>query len=575
MNFKLKAGLAATALSLLLAGCVSNNSETTAKTDYLQRSVQDDVFYFVLPDRFHNGDPSNDNGSKTLKISQGGFDKTHRGRYHGGDVRGLMEKLDYIEGMGVTAIWLTPILRNQALQNGIAGYHGYWVLDFTEIDPHLGSNADLKAFIDAAHERGMKVYFDIITNHTADVIKFKECHGEDGQGWSATDNKCPYKSLAQIAAGDTYSVVVPKGMENVKSPAWLNDPKYYHNQGDTSFEGENSLYGDFFGLDDVDTDNPEVVQGMVEIFNNIITEFKPDGFRVDTVKHVNMEFWQGFAPPVIAHAQSIGIPNFFVFGEVYSGDADVLSSFTTTGKLPSVLDFGFQGAVWNAIVANNGAQHLEKLFANDYKYKDKDSDANQLLNFVGNHDMGRIGFHLNNPEFGYSMEEKLARTKLAHALMYFARGIPVVYYGDEQGFVGDGGDHDARQDMMPSQVASFNDDVLMGTDKTTADDNFDTSHVLYKTFKQYADIYKAHYGLRHGEQLTMHVDQGPGIFGFTRNAGDGEKYLVLFNTANEAKTYRFPDNLATFKAVHEGQGAKQDDREFTVPALDFVIYQMD
>lgn len=568
--------LTSLSIALLLAGCSATtaNNSTMPSKDYLNRSIQEEVFYFVLPDRFYNGDSSNDNGSKTIEISQGGFDKTRLSSYHGGDVPGLMQKLDYLQGMGITSIWLTPILRNQAKQGEDTGYHGYWVLDFTEIDPHLGSNDDLKAFIDAAHARGMKVFFDIITNHTADVIKLAECHGMDGSGWSSSAKPCPYKSLAQVASGEAYTTVIPKGSEFVKSPAWLNDPRYYHNQGDSTFEGENSLYGDFFGLDDIDTNNPIVVKGMIEIFSDIVSKFKPDGFRVDTVKHVNMEFWQEFSPAVIEHAKSIGIPNFTMFGEVYSGDADVLSSYTTTGKLPSVLDFGFQGAVYDSIVANQGTMPLKRLFDNDHKYKDEDSDANQLLNFIGNHDMGRIGFFLNDKEkaYGYSEDEKLKRSRLGHALMFFARGVPVIYYGDEQGFVGDGGDHGARQDMMPSKVASYNDDNLMGTDKTTADDNFDTSHVLYRDFKRFADIYQQHKGLRYGQHETFHAQEKPGIYGFTRKLEGDEHFAVLFNTSTESQTLDLP--AGSYEVVYSGNGSMLNGNASTVAGLDFVIYRM-
>ena len=132
--------------------------------------MRDDIFYFVLPDRFDNGDPGNDQGSATQALSRGGFDPRHKGYYHGGDLAGVERRLDYLQQLGVTAIWLTPLLRNRALQGDSAGYHGYWILDFSEIDPHLGTNEDLRQLIDAAHRRDMKVFFDIITNHTADVI---------------------------------------------------------------------------------------------------------------------------------------------------------------------------------------------------------------------------------------------------------------------------------------------------------------------------------------------------------------------------------------------------------------------
>ena len=372
---------------------------------YQQRDFQDEVFYFVLPDRFHNGDDRNDLGAAindTKRVlSRGGLDKSHKGMYHGGDLIGLTEKLPYLDNMGITAIWLTPVLRNQAMQQGTSGYHGYWILDFTEIDPHLGTNADLKHFIDQAHKRNIKVFFDIITNHTADVIKYKECHGDDGLGWLIEEEgeDCPFKSVEQVAKGDKYTPLIPKGNEHLKTPAWLNKINVYHNQGDSNWVGESSIRGDFAGLDDLDTNNQKVVTGMIDIYKNIIDEFKPDGFRIDTVKHVNREFWQDFSPALMSHAKKQGITNFFMFGEVYSFEPDVLSQFTTQGKIPSILDFALQKSLENTLVEQQGTDALAALFAQDnlYQTTHKDTEntnANQLVNFTGNHDMGRFAYLL-------------------------------------------------------------------------------------------------------------------------------------------------------------------------------------
>ena len=127
-----------------------------------------------MTDRFANGDTSNDTAGIAGDRLAHGFDPTDKGFYNGGDIAGLHANLDYIEGLGTTAIWLTPSFKNRPVQgtgaNARAGYHGYWITDFTQIDPHLGTNAELEAFIDDAHAEGIKVYFDIITNHTADVI---------------------------------------------------------------------------------------------------------------------------------------------------------------------------------------------------------------------------------------------------------------------------------------------------------------------------------------------------------------------------------------------------------------------
>ncbi|WP_404851855.1 MULTISPECIES: alpha-amylase family glycosyl hydrolase [unclassified Colwellia] len=206
---------------------------------------------------------------------------------------------------------------------------------------------------------------------------------------------------------------MPKGQESLKSPAWLNDKKYYHNQGDTTYEGENSIYGDFSGLDDIDTDSPEVVQGMIDIFKNVTSEFKPDGFRIDTIKHVNMAFWAEFAPALVNHAQELGIPEFVMFGEVYSGDSEELRSFTTEGKMQSVLDFSMQFALQDTLIKQQGTDKLVELFERDHYYNDSDSNANQLLNFTGNHDMGRFASMLKDSVLNYSEAAIIQRTLLA------------------------------------------------------------------------------------------------------------------------------------------------------------------
>lgn len=562
---------------------------------YQQRDFQEEVFYFVLPDRFHNGDPSNDQGAaandQKRAVSRGGFDKSHKGMYHGGDLTGLTEKLPYLDNMGVSAIWLTPLLRNRAMQAGTSGYHGYWILDFTEIDPHLGSNAELKNFIDQAHKRNIKVFFDIITNHTADVIKYKECHGEDGLGWIIDVSKgkdCPFISLADLAQGKRYSPLIPKGDETLKTPAWLNNMAEYHNQGDSFWMGESAVRGDFAGLDDLYTQKPSVVNGMIAIYQDIIDEFKPDGFRIDTVKHVNIEFWQQFSPALMQHAKKQGIENFFMFGEVYSFEPELLSLFTTEAKIPSVLDFAFQGAMTKVLVDQQGTEVLAQLFAKDHLYKTDhkgdslknvgNTNANQLVNFTGNHDMGRFAYALKQSSHNYSEQEQIQRNLLAHAMMFFSRGVPVIYYGDEQGFVGDGGDQASRQDMMPSLVASYNDDDLLATDKTTANDNFDVNHLFYQNLAKYAELYQQYPALRFGEQEVVYSQDKPGVFAIKRSHSislDGEdkseELLIVFNTSTHSEALDVLNYCKNAKQVFTSVDSQKEDE---IAPLSFAIYQL-
>jgi glycosidase len=551
-------------------------SKKVENTDYLTRDIKDDIFYFVMPDRFHNANPENDEGDPSRPISFGGLDKTSKWAFHGGDMQGVEAKLDYIQEMGVTAIWMTPLLRNRAIQSDGFGHHGYWVIDFTEIDPHFGTNEDLKSLIDAAHARGMKVFFDIITNHTADVIKYTECHQPDGS-FIKEQPGCKFKSTEQLAQGDTYTPFLLESEKLVKFPEWLNDPKYYNNQGDSFWQGESVINGDFAGLDDLNTSDPEVVTGMTEIFKNIINEFKPDGFRIDTVKHVDLSFWQSFGPDIVEHAKNSGIPNFHIFGEVYDGNPAVLSTFTTEGKLPSVLDFSFHFNVKDSLFHNKDVNRLGHLFDNDDYYRDADSSPDLLMNFLGNHDAGRVGFFINQGFENISQTEKLQRSILGHAFMYLSRGIPVVYYGDEQGFTGDGGDVDARENMDPSLVDVYNDNVLIGTRKTTADNNFDQKHPIYQALQKFANLRKSHQALRTGIHQNRFIDNNKRILAFTRiDAEEKIEHLAIFNMSTKEQAVSFKVDSSSYSSL-AGKNAtvQQGELSISLAPLSFALLKAD
>lgn len=568
-------------LACLLASCgeapeknQSDKDISLVKQDYRSRPIQDDLFYFVMTDRFSNGDPGNDHGSPDQPVFSGGFDPTSDRKFHGGDLKGLMNKLDYIKGLGVTALWMTPFMGNKVLQGDVAGYHGYWIVDFLGVDPHLGSKQDLKDLIAAAHERDIKVFFDIVVNHTGDVVKYKECHHPDG---SRNDQECSYKSQAEMKQGDPYTPFIPAGEENVKNPAWLNDLANYSNRGDSLFRGESVLHGDFAGLDDIKTADPGVRAGLIEIFKSLISEYKPDGFRIDTAKFVRLDFWQEFSPIISQHARSEGIENFHFFGEAEIHEPQALSQYTTEGMLPSVLDFPFQDAMEEVFAGKGGTNILKSLFDQDHYYRDQDSNASMLMTYIGNHDDGRFGYFVNRDLPDASEEEKLERVKLAHAFMYFARGVPILYYGAEQGFTGGGLYEGSREDMMPSQVARYHQYDLLGTDKNVADDNFDVNHPLYQTFKAYAEIYHENRALRHGDHKTLYASDKPGIYAFSRtDEKSGQALMLLFNISPEMKTARFAAPNPHYRALGDNKALNADADQtlsVSVPPLSFTIYQ--
>ncbi|MEP6886101.1 MAG: alpha-amylase family glycosyl hydrolase [Gammaproteobacteria bacterium] len=579
--------------------------------DFRGRLPSDEIVYFLLPDRFENGDASNDRGGLEGGRLVTGFDPTAKGFYHGGDLRGLISRLDYIQGLGATAVWLGPVYRNKPVQgtpgNESAGYHGYWIVDFTHVDPHFGGETDMHVLADAVHARGMKLYLDIVVNHTADVIGYREC----------PKSKCLYRSRAdypytrrggvtgeainQGFLGDAaryqtegnfakltranyaYTPVVPEGEEHIKVPEWLNDPIYYHNRGDSTLYGESSTMGDFFGLDDLMTENPRVVQGFIDIFGAWIDNYDIDGFRIDTAQHVNPEFWQRFVPAMRARAASRGIPNFHIFGEVSTDEFNPLqlARHTRVDGLPAVLDFGFAWAVRETLAGSKGTERLAELFADDVLYEGGAAATQQLPTFISNHDMGRFGYFVRKARPGAADDEVLRRVTLGYAMLMTLRGVPVIYYGDEQGFAGTGNDQDAREDMFASKTASYNAEKLIGTAATTAQSSFDTARPLYKTIAELAALRRVSGALRGGEQVVRAYMRTPGLFAVSRFDSRGAaqanaEVLIAFNTSTRAinAQVEVDPHSQRFHGLHgtcAAQTAAPGSYPVHIAALDYII----
>ncbi|MEU4558285.1 pullulanase-type alpha-1,6-glucosidase [Actinoplanes sp. NPDC023936] len=546
-------------------------------------------YYFVLPDRFANGEESNDKGGLKGDRLATGYDPADKGFYHGGDLKGVIDRLDYIQGLGTTAIWLAPVFKNNPVQGTgadvSAGYHGYWITDFTQVDPHFGTNADLKKLVKLAHQRGMKIFLDIIVNHTADVIRYAENEYTyvDKETSPYTDTEGQPFEDANYASGGSfpktdatsfpYTPVLPSATaKKAKTPAWLNDVTMYHNRGNSSFAGENSEYGDFYGLDDLWTERPEVVRGMTKIYADWVKNTGIDGYRLDTVKHTNLEFWPQFAQGIEKAAGD----DFFMFGEVYSADQEIQSEYVREGGLPATLDFSFQEAARGFVTGNSGAAALSGLYAKDDLYTARDTGADRLPTFLGNHDMGRIGSFIASAA---TAETQLKRDQLAHELMFLTRGQPVVYSGDEQGFTGPGGDKDARQDLFASASADYLDDDLIGTDRTHAVDNYNTQHPLYRTIAGLAKLRKAHPALMNGVQTTRYAAEGQGVFAASRiDTAKRLEYVVAVNNATTPQTVTFPAASSSFTGIYgTDQAAQAVDGKITitVPALSSVVLKAD
>lgn len=513
------------------------------------------TIYILMPDRFANGNPANDTGGLSGGPNDTGFDPTDVGYFHGGDFPGLIGKLDYLWGLNVTTIWTTPPFKNNPVQNGSAGYHGYWITDFLNLDPHFGTNDEYRAFVREAHARGLRVYLDIVVNHTGDIIQYaggkygyvdaKGTPTRDAAGQPFDERAAAYNGLGDPAAfpalsaehSFAYPPVVPAGRERVKNPAWLNDVTLYHNRGNSTFFGESATRGDFGGLDDLMTEHPRVVRGMIDIFGQWV-EWGVDGFRIDTMRHVNAAFWQAFNPAIRARARALGRPDFLQFGEVMLDRIDVpyLSEFST-GTMPvdATTDFAFAGAARRFVSQGGPAAALADFFYRDDYYTDHDSNAHSSVTLLGNYDISRWGWFLLQDNPGAPPEQLADLVRLGHGLMYFVRGMPVLHYGDEQGMLGRGGnDKQAREDMFPAQAADFRTAPLLGTTRTGKDDKFDTNHPFYRLFAQLGRLRQDHAALRTGAMIPRPTAE-PTLFAFSRiDRGELVEYVVAFNNSRTA-----------------------------------------
>jgi pullulanase-type alpha-1,6-glucosidase len=267
-----------------------------------------------------------------------------------------------------------------------------------------------------------------------------------------------------------------------------------------------------------------------------------------------------------------------MFGEVYSGDQEIESTYVRRGGLGATLDFSFQAAAKSFTADGGSAKALSDLYAADGLYTARDTGADRLPTFLGNHDMGRIGSFISagkTDPAGY-----LRRDQLAHELMFLTRGQPVVYSGDEQGFTGPGGDKDARQDMFASKTADYLDDDLIGTDRTHAVANYETGHPVYRTISELAALRRAHPALRDGPQVTRYAADGAGVFAASRiDRRSRTEYVVAANNATTAQTVTLDTWTpnASFQGLYGSTGAVSTGADgkltITVPALSSVVFK--
>ena len=543
----IRKGLLALVVSVLLSFSPISvgAAPTTTKVGLSQ-----DLIYFVMPDRYKDGDKKNNDN--------GGFNTSLTAFYHGGDLKGLTgtcepgdDGLARIKSLGFTAVWLTPVVTQQEAIGAGSGYHGYWGVDFLKVDPHLGTNADMLEFSKCAKKLGLKIILDVVTNHTGDVIKY--------------------------LGNEAY---LPAESKKLKNPAWLNDLSNYHNVGDMGScwgVGNCTKLGDFYGLDDLATEKPVVYKGWADVYGKWISQYGISGFRVDTARHVDDKFFKNWSPLIQATAKKSNINDFTIFGEVFDYSTFNLMTYVRQNKIQTILDFPFQAKATEYASGYSNAAALTALFENDDYYTSAQSSASNLVTFLGNHDVGRVGYTIASKRL-QPAGQLLPRTNLANALMYFSRGIPVVYYGDEVGMTGSnsGKDQFARQDMFATDIELWKNETRVGGspigngDAFTATSQSPVAQYLIKL----AQIRKENPALANGPMLERYSKYALYVIS-KKDIVENREYLVAFNNSDT-------DEIAEVTTATSSGGwsqvlgttdvtTNQSKVTFTVPALSTIV----
>jgi glycosidase len=483
---------------------------------------RDQVIYFLLTDRFDDGNPrNNEQGLGEYNPRQGHM-------YSGGDLDGIRRRLDYVQALGATAVWLTPPVLNQwhDTTHGFWGYHGYWASDFKRMDPHVGSLADYQRLSDALHRRGMYLVQDVVVNHTGNFFSY-------GPGWRADDPAADYRPNTGSRP------LVGQHPRPLQAPFDLNDPRraqdrragIYHwtpEIRDVTVRDE-ELNFQSSGLDDLNTENPVVRRALRDSFGYWVREVGVDAFRIDTAYHVPPEFFEDFLyasdprAPGMAHvARHTGRHDFLAFGEGFGIDPPGQTRYTRKlesyirgedgrQRLGGMLNFPLYAGLVDVFARGRAPAELQRRVQDMVAANARGIDPRRLPSFIDNHDVDRW--------LAVSGEPAMKQALLA---LMTLPGIPVLYYGTEQGLV------EQRASMFAAGWGSG------------GRDRFDTRTPLFRYTQAAVALRKAHRGFSRALPQPLQAGgAGPGVLAW-RNVHEGQARIVLFNTADAP---RFVDNL--------------------------------
>jgi neopullulanase len=520
-------------------------AERGAKLGKFQGLSQEDVIYLIMPDRFADGDPSNDEPPG----ASGTHDRSNPRAYHGGDLRGIREHLPYLKDLGVTTLWLTPVLKNGGAQD----YHGYGAVDLYAVEPHLGTMPDYEQLVAEAHKQGMKVFFDFVANHVgpkhpwvskpplADWFHGTQPHHLDSSaGISGTFYG---KTEKQKAANDPFETLVdphaPPSLSRHLTDGWF-----------------------FNVLPDLNTEKPEVADYLFQ--NSVWWAERSglDGFRLDTFPYVSRKFWSEW------HARLHQIyPRMTTIGEVFHPDPSVTSFFAGGQRrldgidsgLDTLFDFPMYFTMRDILLRNEPVGRIADVLRHDSLYVRPDV----LVTFFANHDV---------PRFASAEGSSPAKLKLALGLTLTLRGIPELYYGDEIGMPG-GGDPDNRRDF-PGGWAGDAKNAFTASGRTPEQQE------IFAYVQTLLRVRREHPALQSGRLWHLFSDETAYVF---LRETEEERVVVAFNNSNEARALRIPvadtpaqgiAGLTVLLGAAKAEASKNEIR-ITAPAQSISIFLAD
>lgn len=514
---------------------------------------RDEVIYQLIVDRFADGDVNND-----FNVKPGSL-----GKYQGGDWQGIDQHFDYLQALGVTTLWISPVVQNVDSDADIDAYHGYWQQDLTQVNPHFGDLATLRTMVAHAHDRGMKVVMDIVCNHMGQVF-FYDINRNGRPDDYVNDSNQPGDPIVQISEYDPpwqpggVLAFSQEGQSGRAPMLFFDDPSInrlppkpdvlatagaYHGMGhiENFDDVSQRVLGDFTGgLKDLATELPQVRAALIDAFATWVEKLDLDGYRIDTIKHVESDFWPVFATATRKRLAAEGKTDFLMFGEAFDGNDQLIGSYTGPGALDSVFYFSQHFTAFANVFENahdkkaaQGTTQIEQLWA---QKKTNYGTAPQpggiglapykaLVNFIDNHDV---------PRFLFASNGDAQALHNALTLLFTEDGIPNLYYGTEQDF--SGGNDPANREVLWNA-------------------NFATNGATFTHIAKLARLRKAYVALRRGDTKVLWstndvgTEDDAGILAFERSGGDAgaNAYALVVLNTNDFKA----------SATHGSGGAMQ------------------